>query len=344
MSDTSVDIQLLQPTGTPGSAHEYAYQNSYEVTSQQLIMHSGNVYNTFDPYATALAITDTNTSWIGSDEAASTMRGKHSDLAGHFLAPGFVSLIDLRDTDYASLRAWDMFHQGIMTAHVLGEAEAVKQFINDCPQGMDVTSYSLVSLYEITGGKPASHTEPGLIFVADTPEAATEFFDLWERLDKPRAAFPGLRLYVPQVISQSDIPRCASAGLPVSCRPDKVSLPLADYSSAGIPLSFALAPQNPWKTVRAAVYESSQGISARAAFLAATRGGMRAAGYGHLGMISMGLPARLAEWSCTTLSVQTPDSRIATWSTDPRSRIPQLPDLKSKHDLPQLIRLWTTAT
>ena len=37
------------------------------------------------------------------------------------------------------------------------------------------------------------------------------------------------------------------------------------------------------------------------------------------------------------LVVQTPDSRVAAWSTDPRAGVPQLPDLHPDVDLPTCV-------
>jgi hypothetical protein len=37
------------------------------------------------------------------------------------------------------------------------------------------------------------------------------------------------------------------------------------------------------------------------------------------------------------LVVQTPDARVAAWSTDPRAGVPQLPDLHPDVDLPTCV-------
>ena len=38
------------------------------------------------------------------------------------------------------------------------------------------------------------------------------------------------------------------------------------------------------------------------------------------------------------LTVQTPDERVAAWSTDPRAGVPVLPDLQPEADLPTCVR------
>ena len=72
----------------------------------------------------------------------------------------------------------------------------------------------------------------------------------------------------------------------------------------------------------------SSGCSARAAFAAHTRGGWRAAGVDDTGVLAPGAPATYAVWDTDAeLAVQTPDERVAAWTTDPRAGVPVLPDL-----------------
>lgn len=111
--------------------------------------------------------------------------------------------------------------------------------------------------------------------------------------------------------------------------------PGTDYLSLagqGQPLAFGSGDaehEDPWSWVRAAAHEGDpdQRISDRAAFLAATRGGRRLAGIPHPGSIVPGVPATLVVWEPWDLTVRGQDERIQTWSTDPRSRTPLLPDL-----------------
>jgi predicted amidohydrolase YtcJ len=86
----------------------------------------------------------------------------------------------------------------------------------------------------------------------------------------------------------------------------------------------------PWEWVRAAMWHHtpSSRISARAAFAAATRGGWRAARRDDAGVLEVGAPATFAVWAVEDLAVQTPDARVANWSTDPRSGTPGLPRLE----------------
>lgn len=109
--------------------------------------------------------------------------------------------------------------------------------------------------------------------------------------------------------------------------------PFATMQAAGIPLAFGsdapVTPLAPWQAVRAAVHhhQPTERLTARSAFAAHTRGGWRAAGR-RGGVLAPGEPASLALWQCGELVVQTPDERIAAWSTDPRAGVPGLPSME----------------
>ena len=88
---------------------------------------------------------------------------------------------------------------------------------------------------------------------------------------------------------------------------------------------------NPWAAIHAAMFhhDPREQITARAAFSAHTRAGWRALGqeFDNHGVIEVGAPADLALWKAKDFNVQVPDSRIAQWSTDPRSATVPLPYL-----------------
>ncbi|MEV4561511.1 amidohydrolase [Kitasatospora sp. NPDC049285] len=116
--------------------------------------------------------------------------------------------------------------------------------------------------------------------------------------------------------------------------------PFAAMLRAGIPLAFGsdapVTPLDPWGTVRAAAFHRTpeHRISVRAAFTAHTRGGWRALGHDQDGVLVPGAVASYAIWATSDLVVQAPDTRIAGWSTDPRSGTPGLPDLTPGEPLP----------
>ena len=110
--------------------------------------------------------------------------------------------------------------------------------------------------------------------------------------------------------------------------------PFAAMAAAGVSLALGsdspVTPLDPWGTIRAAVQHRTpgSGISARAAFSAHTRGGWRAARRDGEGELAPGAPATFAVWQVAgELVVQTPDDRVAGWSTDARAGVSGLPDL-----------------
>lgn len=114
-----------------------------------------------------------------------------------------------------------------------------------------------------------------------------------------------------------------------------VSAPL-EYlrlTGEGVPLAFGSAgaedARDPWNWVRSAAHEGpeEQRLSDRAAFLASTRGGRRLMGTAHPGSLQTGVEATFVVWEPTDLTVRGNTAHVDTWSTDPRSRTPLLPDL-----------------
>jgi predicted amidohydrolase YtcJ len=116
-----------------------------------------------------------------------------------------------------------------------------------------------------------------------------------------------------------------------------------DLAAAGVPLAFGsdapITEPGPWAAVRAAAHphDPAAAISPRAAFLAHTRAGWRAARRDVEGVLAPGLPATFAVWETGELGIEAPDERIARWSTDPRSGVPALPDLRPEAELPRCL-------
>ena len=121
--------------------------------------------------------------------------------------------------------------------------------------------------------------------------------------------------------------------------------PLAAAVVSGVPLAFGsdapVTPLRPWESIRAAAFHRTPAhrISTRAAFLAHTRGGRRAARQDAIepGVLREGTPATFAVWESSDLVVNAPDDRIASWSTDPRSGTPGLPDLHDDVAAPECL-------
>ncbi|QNK79811.1 amidohydrolase [Nakamurella sp. PAMC28650] len=117
---------------------------------------------------------------------------------------------------------------------------------------------------------------------------------------------------------------------------------LARFASAGVALALSsdapVTPASPWLAVQAAVHHrtAGSGLSSRAAFTAHTRGGHRAAGRTDraVGTITVGAPAHLAIFAAGELVRPAANEKVARWSTDPRSRVPLLPDLTPGAPMP----------
>jgi predicted amidohydrolase YtcJ len=175
------------------------------------------------------------------------------------------------------------------------------------------------------------------------------------------------RLEHVEMVSAADIATMADLGIVASVQPmfdgwwggpdglyerrlgerHRAMNPYASMARAGVPLAFGsdtpVTPFDPWGAVRAAAFHHNpdERLSVRAAFGAHTRGGWRAARHDDGGVLAPGSPATLAVWDVPgDLTVQTPDPRVAAWSTDPRAGVPLLPSLHPDAELPVCRRTY----
>lgn len=121
--------------------------------------------------------------------------------------------------------------------------------------------------------------------------------------------------------------------------------PFASMARAGVGLAFGsdspVTPLGGWDAVRAAVFHHNpeHRMSVRGAFLAATRGGWRAANVDDAGTLAPGMVATYAVWDTT--SAQVAEARTELSAQPPaglRSGQPGLPDLSPGMPLPQCLR------
>lgn len=114
--------------------------------------------------------------------------------------------------------------------------------------------------------------------------------------------------------------------------------------AAGAPTALLPAPTagSGWEVIRTAMYgiDPDERLTARGAFAALTRGAWRLLGRPEDGVLRVGAQATFIRWRCQDLVVETPDTRISNWSTDPRSATPGLPLLEPGAPLPQFIAAW----
>lgn len=119
---------------------------------------------------------------------------------------------------------------------------------------------------------------------------------------------------------------------------DPLELPdldLAARAATGTPLALGFAADadaGPWRRLQHAL---ALGLSARAAFVAHTRGAWRASARPDgmaLGRLHVGASATFALWRADELVSQAADARRSAWSLDSRSGLPPLPRLGSLDD------------
>lgn len=194
--------------------------------------------------------------------------------------------------------------------------------------------------------------------------AVTAFEHVVDRFGAPAVARCGHRLEHLEMVTAEQAAKLGAWGVIASMQPNFDALwggpdgmyarrlgverasnlnPLALLASQGVPLAFGSdAPVTtlaPWATVRAASAHRTPGsaVSPRAAFAAATRGGWRAGGIhdGLTGTLVPGAPASYAVWETGELTISAPTDAVQRWSTDPRSRVPALPQLSPDDPLPR---------
>ncbi|MDO4919487.1 hypothetical protein [Kocuria sp.] len=173
------------------------------------------------------------------------------------------------------------------------------------------------------GNGTAAASSEVLDAVLDAADAARS--ETGERAFRAR----GHRLVEVAALDDAQCARLATLGLTVSCRPG--AAPLRELARAGVPVTLLCDDPNPWTAVKAALEAPDERMrtSARAAFLALTRGAWRAhpGGPSLAGQLVPGAEATLAVWDAESVVVQQAQGTGASWSTDPRARTPVLPAL-----------------
>lgn len=309
----------------------------------------GDVYSSVDPFATALGVGDGLVSFIGSDEAALALDPRALNLGGDFLTPGFVhSGLVLTGSEPTAAQ---LHERGFTHIHVLGDRDAVAEFRTGAPDSLHIVDYphSADGRLDEDATRPPriSLTATELEALNDLPEASVfvrvdsnnQLESALERLasDAAHAHRFGYRLLTDFPIAESLIPALGRSGIAVSMNPQQPQF-LAELLAQGAQVSWTYGEDSPWESVRAAVL-AEHGISARAAFNAATRFAHRAAGDPEGGVLAPGKRADIVRWKVDRLVVQVADPRVAEWSTDPRSGTPGLPEMAPDIPLPRRIEL-----
>jgi len=341
---------------------------------QRVLLTGGFVYTPADPFATAMLVAGDEVAWVGSEGAALAMADgvdRVVELAGALVTPAFVDAHAV-DAPLPALVA-ERAAAGVGLLHVVEDAAAsMPHAPADAEARPLLLAFLAADQLAGTGWDAVLGT---VVEVAGSPEELAErvidarggggmvclqvrqaeqagvVVEALSTLTRRSGGAPnalggqpgGVRLDLAVPLTHEQIEQVALAGVPVCVRADAATgltgMPLATMAAAGVPLAFGGA--DPWATIAAAVHhpDDDQRISARAAFLAHTRGGWRAAGMPGQGILAPGSAAHYAVWRVDDLVVQAPDDRIQAWSTDPRSGTPGLPDLSPGAARPRLQEL-----
>lgn len=273
-----------------------------EPAPRTVMYRNGSVYSPVDPFATAVLVQDGRIAWVGQEAGADSLtdhRVETVDLDGLLVAPGFAGILRAAPGPAERRRLVEAGYTGVV---LRGGAHP-----GDGSTGAPRPD--------------AAHSGDAYLGLAEGERAVPAPGSLAWAGDRPARA-------------DSRTPLMVEATGEGGAWVDVVRAALRD----GVPVGLARAvdpeaPQNPWLVAQEALRLDSEetGVPSRAAVTAQTRGVLRAfaAGGPFAGQIVPDAPARFVAWRAESLMVQTADSRIAAWSTDPRARTPLLPELGS---------------
>ena len=350
-----------------------------DVTVSLRLFSAGSVYSPADPFASALLVKGAQVEWVGSDAGARSIADssmQQQDLQGQLLTPAFALASAAWAADGAGLsrrlseagyglRTW-VLPEGELAGWLAGRPWSLENLfylplgalLELLDQEEDVSGVVGAYLLDDRPVDPASLqvlAQAGLklmLLPAGAPEASEQALSALGQLDPDlrRALAPrydGLAL-----LSASALDLAAQGQVSLGFISD-LSLSAASFKAAlaaGLSVTLGADGLGPvsslgWDLVAAAVEGggvAQHAVSARGAFQAMTRGIFRALGRGNpfAGQLVPSAPAHYACWQVEALMVQTPDSRISAWSTDPRGRTPLLPALGKDLARPQLTGLF----
>jgi len=329
-------------------------------STERVLYRNANVHSSVSPFATAMLVNGDEIAWLGEESAVAAHHDSADrvlDMNGSYISPVFVdahcdalendSLGEARGRaasmgigafhDFSKTPATDIEHGILNSPGAL--VYAFREKIQGGESGFVTRASQLASLPAgILGRVPISIT-------CEDPQTEQLLHHLdvlassigYEALKAADIRVDGL-----SVIDEAQLRALEYLGVSIIAN---IRTMTSASTAIGVGASLAFGSfngqfANPWETIRAAVFEfpQDQRLTARAAFSAATRGGWRSAGRGHIGVIAPGAPAHFAVWEAGDVVVQTPDERVSGWSTDPRSGTPGLPDVTPGLPLPECLR------
>lgn len=340
---------------------------------------NGTIHSTADPYATALLVDSGSVAWVGADDTAEAMRARSGatwdvvDLQGALVVPAFVDSLDLTtSTDTARAGIFLSVTASVpgpraIGYHLVGTEEAATGSAADLaalltglegeraaglaavvgPQGLDGGAVAHLTAQATAAGIQLYLLPQG---TGDLTAVISALRATAEAQGTGALGMARHRLAWNGPVDAESMRTLAENSLSVTVAPaadGTLTAPIAALLNHAVPVSFGSGegPADPWGALRASLEhpEADQRISARSAFTAATKAGLRAlphslgAPYQLAGRIAASSPATFGIWAAEALSVQAPDGRVAAWSTDTRAGTPLLPVLEEGTAAPQCL-------
>lgn len=335
---------------------------------------NGSVYSPADPFATAMVVSNGTVEWVGQDAGARSILDPSMtriELSGDLISPAFALAAVSAEPGQVDDVLDELEQAGYGLAHLMLTSPLENAHEHSAVTARYYIPANRVSTEHLpdpsTSGvyftSPADMTQEllefavnnrlNLVAVPADDSVAEEYLATLEGLDslarlKVSPRLDGLLTLDDALIEKaknlnvslgfssgiSDVENSYSQALSIGASVMLGSDPLSSFTRLG------------WELVYGAVapLHGELAVSARAAFQSITRAVYRAQGestpWG--GQLVPGAPADFVRWHVTELMVQTPDSRISAWSTDPRARTPLLPVLADDVSRPRLKALYKT--
>ncbi len=350
-----------------------------------LLFHHGIVHSPTDPYATALLVEAGTIAWLGGDDTVAAFRRDGTaerDLDGAVLAPLFVDPLSSsvagatrRGIGLSTvLHGWTGDHAGRGSGAEATDADravAVVGYRNHASDAegdepaagvwfaadaLDQPELDAAVVAAVQSGEQV-YLVPSDLADPEAPRAAQAAALAALRAAEKACGIPAIgrtrpRLTVAAALTEEEDHFLAGMSASVTALVDaagRTEAPVAGLLAGAVPVSLSLAgAENPWAAVRAVLHheDPAQRVSARSAFTAATRTGLRAlsdtpaARVDLPARLTVSAPASFAVWHADAVTVQAPDGRVAAWSTDTRAGTPLLPSLDAGEELPRLDSAW----
>lgn len=329
------------------------------------VFSNGSVYSPADPFATSLVANGEKVEWVGPDAGAESIMDdsmESQDLNGLLITPGFVvGGVSIDSSQELQKLAQQLPSHGYVAGTIFIDESLLEEVSK-------ISRLALYPYIRVQSGTTLAHLKScgayGVLVDAGRSEASAlvseavdadlkvafdagseeliesalaiiEALNAENPLKRLRAGF---RLDGVLAVSQAQLNRIEKLNISIGFVDDlnATYASLVSAIKAGVATYIGSSTQPTqklwgWELTTLAVYRqnSSDNISARAAFNSQTRGAWRGLGFVEptQGQLVPGGNADFALWHFDSLMVQTADERVAAWSTDPRARTPLLPAL-----------------